>query len=319
MLTVSPAVDAISQPTPTAANNPTRPTKLYKSRIVNEPTDAICKETEEIGYDGIEVMKWNVPVAQARNFRLTAEKYNLRIHSVMRGWASFNSPDDAVRQKSIDETATAIQTASAMGADTILLVPCRTDVKPIPDPWNFNIEFDPKTLAVKKVVKGNNAQYADYINAQNAATEMSTAAINSLVPLAAKWGVRIAIENVWNNLWITPALYAAFVRRFDTPWVGAYFDMGNHTRYFRAEDYISALNSKIVRLHIKGYSVTEAKNKSGGGPGDWTAIDKASIDWKSVRKALDNIGYSGYVSVEEGNYNHSEYAVILDKFFNGEL
>jgi len=306
-----------AQPVPVAPKDGTFRTKLYKSQIINEPTDELCARLKTAGYEGIEVQNWNVPIEKARDFRLTAERAGLRIHSVMRGWASFNSSDETVCRKSIDETATAIRTASAMGADTVLLVPCRIDVKPTPEAWDLDIDFDPKTLAVKKVVKGNNSLYQEYIESQNIATEKSRAAIEELLPVAAKEGVRIAIENVWNNLWCTPAFFAAFVKYFDNIWLGAYFDLGNHTKYARAEEYIKALNSSIVRLHIKGFKVNEIRNSSGGGPGDWTAIDKASIDWKSVRRALDDASYNGYVSVEEGVYDYEKYSEILDRFIEG--
>ncbi|MDR1722441.1 MAG: sugar phosphate isomerase/epimerase [Tannerella sp.] len=308
-----------SYPLATPTQTPKFRTKLYKSQIIKEPTDEICAQLIATGYEGVEVQNWDISVAQARAFRQIAEKHNLRIHSVMRGWASFNSADEATRRKTIDETATAIRSASALGADTVLLVPCRIDTKPMPEAWDFQISFDDKTLMVKKVTKDNNSQYAAYIKDQNIATEKSIAAIEELIPLAAKEGVRIAIENVWNNLWCTPEFFAAFVHYFDNPWIGAYFDLGNHTKYGRAEAYIKALKHSIVRLHIKGYKVNEVLNTIGGGPGDWVAIDEASIDWKSVRRAIDEAGYNGYVSVEEGNYDYAKYSDILGKFIEGTL
>ena len=64
---------------------------------------------------------------------------------------------------------------------------------------------------VSKVVDGDNTPYAAYIEAQNVATKASIEAVKKLIPVAEKTGVKIALENVWNNLWVTPALYAAFV------------------------------------------------------------------------------------------------------------
>ncbi len=294
-------------------------TSLYKANIIKDPTDELCDQLKSAGYEGIEVSNWNVTVAQARTYRSIAEKSGLRIHSVMRGWASFNNADATARRKTIDETITSIRAASNMGADTVLLVPCRIDVRPMPEAWDFNIDFDPETLQVKTVVKGDNNPYTAYIKAQNQSTEMSVKAIEELIPVAAKEGVRIAIENVWNNLWCTPELLAAFVRHFESPWVGGYLDLGNHTKYARAEEWIKNLGHNIVKLHIKGFKVNEVKNKFNGGPGDWVPIDKASIDWKSVRQAIDDVGFNGYISVEEKDYDYSGYSAILDKFIDGTL
>jgi len=183
----------------------------------------------------------------------------------------------------------------------------------MPEPWNFDIDFDPQTLVIKTVAEGDNAPYADYIAAHNAATEVSIRAIESLIPTAAKEGVRIALENVWNNLWSTPKFFAAFCKYFDNPWVGCYFDLGNHTRYARCEEWIKELGHCIVKLHIKGYKVTEVRGKLGGGPGDWSRIDQASIDWKSVRRLLAEKRYNGWMTIEEGGATDEEYSKMLDE------
>ena len=290
----------------------TFPSELFKARIAGAPTDEICEAWKAAGFDGMEVTNWNVSVEDARKSRLIAEKHGIAIHSVMRGWANFNQPDNY--DADIESVKRALRAASAYGADGILLVPCRIGGggMRMPDPWDFDIDFDPQTLKIKTVAAGDNAPYADYITAHNVATEASIRAIESLIPTAAKEGVRICIENVWNNLWSTPKFFAAFCKYFDHPWVGCYFDLGNHTRYARCEEWIKELGNCIIKLHIKGYKVTEVRGKLGGGPGDWTAIDQASIDWKSVRKLLAEKRYNGWLTIEEGNHSNEEYSRILD-------
>lgn len=294
------------------------PSKLYKGWIVvGTLTDEICEILKTTGFEGTEVSNWNVSVAEARKCRLLAEKHDLRLHSVMRGWTNFNQADKY--DEDVKSVVTALESASAYGADTVLLVPCKVGGINMPEPWEFDIDFDPKTLKVKTVAKGDNSQYADYITAQNLATERTIQAVETLIPTAAKVGVRIALENVWNNLWCTPKYFAAICKYFDNPWVGCYFDLGNHTKYARCEEWLKELGHSIVKLHIKGYKVKEVKGKLGGGPGDWCGIDEASIDWKSVRKLLADIHYNGWVSVEETKYDFTKYNQILDRFFDGEL
>jgi hexulose-6-phosphate isomerase len=234
----------------------------------------------------------------------------------MRGWTNFNDP--AKYGADIESVKTALRAASAYGADTILLVPCRIGGMKMPEAWDFDIDFDPKTLKVKSVAEGDNASYADYIAAQNLATESSIQAVESLIPVAAQEGVRIALENVWNNLWCTPKFFAAFCNYFANPWVGCYFDLGNHVKYARCEEWIKELGNSIVKLHIKGFKVNEVKGKLGGGPGDWVKIDQASIDWKLVRKTLSDVRYNGWMSIEEGGYTDEEYSKLLDKIIAGE-
>ncbi|MDR1485513.1 MAG: sugar phosphate isomerase/epimerase [Planctomycetaceae bacterium] len=294
------------------------PSNIYKSRITDSPTDKYCESLKSAGFAGMEVTKWNIPPSEARKVRQLVESHDLRIHSLMRAWVDFNKPD---RYKAdIESVKTALRAASAYGADTVLLVTSRVSGMKMPEAWDFDVDFDPATLKVKTVAQGDNASYANYIAAQNLATECSIRAVESLIPVAAREGVRIAIENVWNNLWCTPKFFAAFCKYFDNTWVGSYLDLGNHTKYSRCEEWIKELGSNILKLHIKGYKITEVKGKLGGGVGNWSAIDKASIDWRSVRKALSDARYNGWVSVEENEkgYTDQTYSKILDKIIDGE-
>ena len=288
------------------------PSEIFKARIAGAPNDENCATWKTAGFDGIEVTNWDIPIEQARANRLIAEKHGISVHSVMRGWTNFNQPNNY--DADIESVKRALRVASAYGADGVLLVPCRIgggNMK-MPEPWDFDVDFDPQTLKIKTVAAGDNAPYADYIAAHNVATESSIRAIESLIPTAAREGVRILIENVWNNLWSTPKFFAAFCKYFDHPWVGCYFDLGNQVKYARCEEWIKELDNSIVKLHIKGFKVNEVRGKLGGGPGDWTAIDEASIDWKSVRKLLAEKRYSGWMSIEEGNRTDEQYSKILD-------
>jgi len=290
----------------------TFPSEIFKARIANAPTDEICAEWKAAGFEGMEVTRWDIPIAEAQANRLIAEKHGISVHSVMRGWTNFNRPN--LYDADIESVKTALRVASAYGADGVLLVPCQVPRDMVmPEPWNFDIDFDPKTLKIKTVAEGDNARYADYIAAHNIATESSIRAIESLIPTAAKEGVRILIENVWNQLWSTPKFFAAFCKYFDHPWVGCYFDLGNHITYARCEEWIKELGNSLVKLHIKGYSVSEVRGKLGGGPGNWASIDQASTDWKSVRKLLAEKRYNGWLTIEEGAHSNEEYSRILDE------
>ncbi len=295
-------------------------TKLFKSLIdSNDPTDEVCESWKKAGFDGMELTRWDAPIDQARKNRQIAEKHDLRIHSLMRGWASFNNKDESIARKTIEETKQALRVAGVYGAGAVLLVPCRVDFdeKQMPKPWEFDIDFDPKTLKVKTVAAGDNAPYADYIRAQNEATEATIKAVEELIPCAAREGVMIALENVWNNLWCTPEYAAALVKHFDNPWVKAYFDLGNHTKYSNPRYWIEAFGHTLVKLHIKGFKVTEFHGKKGGGVGDWCATDQSSTDWKEMRRLLDQVNYNGWLTVEEGNYSPEKYNEILDAFIKG--
>ena len=54
----------------------------------------------------------------------------------------------------------------------------------MPEPWEFKIEFDEKTGHVTRVAEKDNDKYAEYIKAQNKATDTSRIAVEKLIPLA---------------------------------------------------------------------------------------------------------------------------------------
>lgn len=289
-------------------------TKILKATICGEPTEAVFEPLAKAGFNGVETTLWNTTPQKAAAARVIAEKYDMRIHSVMRGWAEFNHADDATRQKTIDETATSIRSAAAYGADAILLVPCRIGGMAMPAPWDFDIDFDPETLMVNKVVKGDNSPYADYIEAQNRSTKMSIEAINSLIPLAAEQGVVIAVENVWNNLWVAPEFLAAFVKSFDNIWVRTYLDLGNHFRYRKTEDWVMACGSTIIKLHSKDFSL----DKTNGNGGHFKKLYEGDINWPEVRKCLDAVNYNGWMSDETGAPGDAELARRMDAIIAGQ-
>ena len=307
----SPILSVQAQESTTAAGRPF-PSEIFKARITSVPTDEICAAWKSAGFEGMELTKWDATPEEARDSRAIAEKHGLRIHSVIPGpWKAFNQPDRFDAE--IESVKTALRTTSIYGADALLLVPAAISRMPMPDPWAFDIDFDPKTLMLKTVVDGDNAPFAAYIAAHNAATESCIRAIEQLIPTASREGVRICIENVWNNLWVMPNIFAAFCSYFDNPWVGAYLDLGNHIRYARVEEWVKAVGHHIIKLHIKGFKITEERGKLGGGPGDWSRIDEASADWRAVRQLLAEKRYNGWLTIEENRADDAEYSEMLDK------
>jgi hexulose-6-phosphate isomerase len=131
--------------------------------------------------------------------------------------------------------------------------------------------------------------------------ERCRAEIKQTLPLASALGQRVLVENVWNRMMYdhdrgpeqTPERFVKFVDSFNSPWVGMFYDIGNHWKYARPGDWIRAFGHRCVKLDVKGFS--RAKN-------DFVDITSADDDlpWGEVRKALEEIGFAGWATAEVG-------------------
>jgi hexulose-6-phosphate isomerase len=119
----------------------------------------------------------------------------------------------------------------------------------------------------------------------------SRAAIRTLIPDAERHGVKIAIEEVWNRFLLSPLEFARYVDEFQSPWVGAYFDVGNVVEYGYPQEWVRELGKRILKVHIKEYK----KEKRFG-----YALGEGEIDWPAVTRALHDVGYEGWITAEVG-------------------
>jgi hexulose-6-phosphate isomerase len=289
-------------------------TTLKKS-LIGAPTEETLAKWKAAGFEGMESNVWDTTPAEAAKGRKIAEKLGMRIHSLLRGWTNFNSPDRGAVAKDIASVETSLKAAGGYGADAVLLVPCRIGGLAVPEPWDFEIEFDEKTGKVGRVAKGDNSKYEAYIEAQNHATEASRKAVEKLIPVAEKAGVIIALENVWNGLWVKPKLFANFVASFDNPWVKCYYDISNHVKYAKPEEWLEALGKLIVKIHVKDFTVDKSKPNGG----TFVDIREGDVNWPAVRKCLDAIGYNGWMTIEgSGGLSLEEQNRRLDLIVAGK-
>jgi hexulose-6-phosphate isomerase len=300
-------------------------TKPHKA-LIARPTEEELKRMKDAGFEGVEGSR-NVLPEEAAKMRVVANKLGMRVHSVLYGWAEFNSRDQNEVDRTFVESQAALRTAEAFGAETVLLVPCRigggggrrateAPALAIPRPWEFQIEFNEKNGHLTRVVYGDNARYADYIKAHNHATDTSAEAIKRLIPLAEKTKVVIALENVGNNLWVQPKFFRHFVESFRSPWVKAYFDIGNHVRFAPPEEWILTLNSLIAKIHVKDYLLDPADPN---GRGKSVNIREGSVRWPVLRQALEAIDYNGWMTIESNDsISFEERSRRLDLILAGQ-
>ncbi len=121
--------------------------------------------------------------------------------------------------------------------------------------------------------------------------------IRDAAPYAHDQGIRLLVENVWNNFLLSPLEMRAFIDEIDHEAVGVYFDVGNVVRYGWPEQWIRILGNRIVKLDIKEYS-RDLQRNAGLWKGFNVQIGDGDCGWPAVRTALDEIGFEGWATAE---------------------
>jgi hexulose-6-phosphate isomerase len=174
-----------------------------------------------------------------------------------------SDPSDRVREEAVQGLIQALKDAKRYGATSVLLVPGRVT----------------KEVSYDECFK------------------RSVAEIKKAVPVAVEAGVKIAVENVWNDFITKPKQALDFLEAIDSPQVGWHFDIGNAIRYGPAETWIPALGKHILKLHIKEYSRVK---------GFGVRLLEGDDNWPAIMKALDEVGYEGWgISEQPGDQSAS--------------
>jgi len=239
----------------------------------------------EAGFEAIE-MQTIARDEEAAEIREASQKAGLRVHSVMNmdHWRlPLSSKDADVVNRSVQGMETSLRNAALWGADTVLLVPAVVDAgTSYRDAWTRS----------QRVIR------------------------ERLLPMARDKKVIIAVEEVWNKFLLSPLEFARYVDEFESPWVRAYFDVGNVVLYAFPQDWIRTLGSRIVKIHLKDFNFDRANGRF-----TWKNIGEGDIDWPEVRRALGEIGYSGYVTTEVAGGDAvylKDLATRVDRFLAGE-
>lgn len=177
----------------------------------------------------------------------------------------FTSDDSGVRDRAMDIARKALLAAHALGTDAVLIVPGAVDVL-----------WDPSIPKVR------------YDDAYARATEC----FGEMIPDAEAAGVVICAENVWNKMLLSPMEMAAFVDQFGSPWVQAYFDVGNCLVTGYPQDWIRVLGKRIKRVHVKDF------RRSIGNINGFVDLLSGDVDWPEVIQALTEAGYDGPITAE---------------------
>ena len=227
------------------------------------------KKAKEAGFDGVEValerggdINFETTDAELLDIKILAANCGIELYSVACG-LGFEYPvghcDESKREEGIEIIKRQLHIARVLGCDTILTVPA------------------------------NITEESDYETSYNNATE----ALKALAPVAESFGVTIAVENVWNKFLMSPLEMRAFVDGVASPFVQAYFDIGNVLNFGYPEQWVKILGNRIKKVHIKDFEASKG-NLSGFN----VRLCEGNVNFAAVIKALDEIGYDGWITAE---------------------
>lgn len=175
------------------------------------------------GFDGVEINTLEEAGEREEAARL-ASRAGIEIPSVMASghWKfPLSSDDEETRQAGLANIRASVDTARAVGASTVLVVP--------------------------GVVNETQSYGSVY--------ETALRSMRELAPYAESRGVRLAVENVWNRFLLTPREMGQFLAEINSPSVGLYFDCGNILAYGFPQVWIRELGTSILKVHVKDFDL----------------------------------------------------------------
>jgi hexulose-6-phosphate isomerase len=184
-----------------------------------------------------------------------------------------SDPSERVRQEGVEGLIQALKDAKRYGATSVLLVPGRV----IKDKVSYDDCYKRSVVEIRKAI-----------------------------PVAQELGVKIAVENVWNDFITKPDQALAYLDEINSEHVGWHFDIGNAVKYSPPETWIPVLGKRILKLHIKEWK------KLGPSNGFGVHLLEGDNHWPAIMKALDAVGYNGWGISEQPRTQTTDAAGLID-------
>lgn len=231
----------------------------------------LLKLASSAGFNGVELRlseKGDFSLISSKSdiyeIKKLSEELELDVCSVAGGlqWKyPLSNPDEFIRKIGIKAAKKAIEYASILEADVVLIVPAVvTERLSYEEAWK---------ISLKSIVE--------------------------IGKFAEKLEVFIGIENVWNKFIFTPLEMLRFVKEANSMLnydiIAVYFDVGNVVPFGYPEHWIEYLGKYIKAIHIKDIKMVSGMPVSVLPP-------RGDVNWRSVMKALKDVKYRGYLTAE---------------------
>ena len=253
------------------------------------PLAASFELAKKAGFEGVEVaigeageITLSSTEKELAAVRRTAAACGISLYSLSCGlcWDYWlNAEDETERRKAKDMVKRQLFIAKELGCDTVLVLPgCVTSVVDASRVCDYAVAYD-----------------------------RSLESLAELKETAEQLQVGIGLENVWNKFLLSPLEMRDFIDKVKSPFVGAYFDVGNALLTGYPEQWIRILGSRIKKVHFKDFRVNV------GNLDGFVDLLAGDCNWPAVMQAFAEVGYDGWVSAEMiPNYKHHTEAIIYN-------
>jgi sugar phosphate isomerase/epimerase len=250
----------------------------------------------ELGFDGIKLILrsrseldayWTP--GQTSRIRDPCDRHSLTLSQFVLPWeavAGFADGDGPTRERAFEYFERGCQLACSLGADTICTIsPWPSDLTvPTVSPPNYWIVYPPgwekPKLGLRFPARFDwRASWLTYVES-----------IGRIAALARAYGLRFALENHANSMSPqTDSLLRLFDHVYD-PSLGANLDIG--FSFIQRESIpwaIHKLGDRLFHIHAR----------DGDGLSDYLRpVGAGILDWEGIVRALKDVGYQGFVSME---------------------
>lgn len=197
------------------------------------------------------------------------------------------SPDASCREKAKDVVKALIDLAHELSVPSVLVIPGYVHV-----PWDPSSELVPYDDVLKRARES----------------------LQEVLPYAQSAGVVLALENVWNECFLSPLEFASFIDVFASPFIKAHFDTGNVVLFGYPEHWIAILGKRIATVHVKDFK------KAVGTLAGFCLPLEGDVHWPEVMQALQSIPYNDYLIAEFiPPYRYSTEALLSNLSYNMDI
>ncbi|MEL6675404.1 MAG: sugar phosphate isomerase/epimerase family protein [Bacteroidota bacterium] len=260
--------------------------KSLKYGMIKEDLSLLDKFllVKDLGFDGVEMDSPNG--FELKDILKARDKSGIELPGVVNSlhWKKpLSDPDPEVRKACTDSIIQALKDTKEMGGTTVLVVP-----GVVKEQVSYQQAWDRSIEEIKKVL-----------------------------PTAEKTGVKLALENVWNNFLLSPVEALHYLNQFDSDMIGWYLDVGNLLRYGWPLHWVEILQHRILKIDIKEYSLKKMRDE-GIWKGFQVELTEGDVDWPGLNWGLAEVGYQGWGSAEVPGGDRKRLAKIselMDKIY----